>query len=114
MLIIEALRRAATTRDVCSLMTKYVETLVSCDTTRHLPAGVTSRPVRGVVDTAARLACLLDLQDAGASHTPGSTDYGIVEQATQLFREGLNRLNMLNASNAGTFSFDRAAARTVA
>jgi hypothetical protein len=114
MLIIEALRRAETAREVCSLMTKYVETLVSCDTTRHLPAGVTSRPVRGLVDTAARLACLLDLQDAEPIHTSASTDYGIVEQAAQLFREGLNRLNALNAANDRAFSFGAHAARAVA
>ena len=114
MLIIEALRRATTTREVCSLMTKYVETLVSCDTARHLPAGVTSRPVRGLVDTAARLACLLDLQDGETPHTPGSADYGIVEQATQLFREGLHRLHMLHAGNVRAFSFERSAARAVA
>lgn len=114
MLIIDALRRATTAREVCSLMTKYVETLVSCDTTRHLPAGVTSRPVRGLVDTAARLACLLDLQDAEPAHTPGSTEYGIVEQATHLFREGLKRLNMLNAANVGAFSFKGQGTRAAA
>ncbi len=114
MLTIEALRRADTANEVCALISKYVETLVSCDTTRHLPPGITSRPVRGVTDIAARLACLLDLQEAEVTHTPGSTDYGIVEQTTLLFREGLNRLNALNAANVRAYLYERREARAVA
>lgn len=106
MLILEALRRADTAREICALMTKYVETLVSCDTARHLPPGVTALPVRGMRDTAARLACLLDLQDAELARAPGSHSVGIIEQATQLFREALLRLNSVDAADVGPFSFD--------
>jgi hypothetical protein len=107
MLIIDAMRRAETAREVCSLMTSYVETLVFYDTPRRLPAGITALPVRGLVDTAARLACLLDMREAGLEHMPANTNFAIIEEATELFREALYRLNALNAAEVKAFSFDR-------
>jgi hypothetical protein len=107
MLIIDAMRRAETAQEVCYLMTSYVESLVFYDTTRHLPAGITALPVRGLVDTAARLACLLDLQSDAITRTPESQDFAIMEEATQLFREALYRLNTLNAADIASFRFDR-------
>jgi hypothetical protein len=109
MLIIDAMRRAETAQEVCFLMTSYVETLAFYDTARQLPAGVTALPVRGLRDTAARLACLLDLQDAEFARAPGGTDFAIIEEATQLFREALFRLNALDVAEVATFSFERRA-----
>jgi len=109
MLIVEAMRRAETAQEVCFLMTSYVETLAFYDSARQLPASVTALPVRGLVDTAARLACLLDLQAAELARTPGSTDFAVIEEATQLFREALSRLNALDDTEIATFSFERRA-----
>jgi hypothetical protein len=109
MLIIDAIRRAETAQEVCYLMTSYVETLAFYDDARRLPAGVTMLPVRGLADTAARLACLLDLQNDDLAQMPGSTGVAIIEEATQLFREALFRLNVLNVAKLETFSFDRRA-----
>jgi hypothetical protein len=109
MLIVDAMRRAATAQEVCFLMTSYVETLVFYDTARHLPAGVIALPVRGLVDTAARLACLLDLQERERTHLPCSADFCIIEEATELFREALFRLNALEADDVKSFSFERRA-----
>lgn len=107
MLIIEAMRRAESAREVCSLMTSYVETLVFYDTARRLPSGVTALPVRGLGDTAARLACLLDMQEAGLEYLPADTNFAILEEATELFREALYRLNALNTAEVKTYSFER-------
>jgi hypothetical protein len=107
MLIIDAMRRAETAREVCSLMTSYVESLVFYDTARRLPAGVTALPVRGLVDTAARLACLLDMQEGGLDNLPANIDFGIIDEATQLFREALYRLNALNSAEVKSFTYDR-------
>lgn len=109
MLITDAMRRAETAQEVCSLLTSYVESLVFYDTARHLPAGVTVLPVRGLVDTAARLACLLDLQNGDGTQNHGE-DCAVIEEATQLFREALNRLNALDVADVEMFSFDRRAA----
>jgi hypothetical protein len=107
MLIIDAMRRAETAKEVCYLMTSYVESLVFYDTARHLPAGIVALPVRGLVDTAARLACLLDLQNEERAGVPNSKDFAVIEEATQLFREALYRLNTLNAAYIASFTFDR-------
>lgn len=110
MLITDAMRRAESAQEVCSLLTSYVESLVFYDTARHLPAGVTVMPVRGLVDTAARLACLLDLQNGEGSQKSYHADYAVIEEATQLFREALHRLNALDVADIEMFSFDRRAA----
>lgn len=107
MLIVDAMRRAETAAEVCFLMTSYVESLLFYDTARHLPAGITAMPVRGLVDTAARLACLLDLQEAEFARLPANTDFAVIEEATQLFREALYRLNALNIAEIKSYTFDR-------
>jgi hypothetical protein len=88
-------------------MTSYVETLVFYDTAKCLPAGITALPVRGLVDTAARLACLLDLQNDELARAPSNKDFAVIEETTQLFREALYRLNTLNAADIASFTFDR-------
>ena len=110
MLIADALRHAETAQEVCYLMTSYVETLVVYDTARHLPARITVLPVRGLVDCAARLACLLDVQRAERAHPPGSNDSAILDEAIQLFREAMLRLNALDVEDVATYSFERRAA----
>jgi hypothetical protein len=101
MLILDAVCRAGTAKEVCYLLTSYVETMQFYSTARHLPACVIALPVRGLDDIAARLAGLQ------AARVTGTIDCTIAEEAAHLFREAASRLKALDLSDAANFSFDR-------
>lgn len=110
MLIIDAMQRAATAKDVCYLLTSYVETLQFCDAAGRLPACVTALPVRGLGDVAARLEAMQVAQGAAAG-LPGSSPHSaVIDEATSLFRAALCRLTTLQMADGAIFWFDRRAA----
>jgi hypothetical protein len=104
MLILDAVCRAGTAKEVCYLLTSYVEMMQFYSTARHLPACVTALPVRGLDDIAARLAGLQ------AARVTRPIDCAIAEEAANLLREAASRLKALHLSDAANFSFDRRSA----
>jgi hypothetical protein len=107
MLIVDAVRRAGTAKEVCYLLTSYVEMMQFYDPARHLPACVTALPVRGLDDVAARLAGLQGAQRLQTARVTGNSSDTLSDEATQLFREALLRLKALDIADATNFSFDR-------
>jgi hypothetical protein len=107
MLIMDAVRCAGTAKEVCYLLTSYVETMQFYGPAGHLPACVTVLPVRGLDDIAARLAGLHAAQRLEARRATGTIDRAIPDEATNLFREALLRLRALDIADAANFSFDR-------
>jgi hypothetical protein len=109
MLIIDAMRRADTAQEICFLLTSYVETLQFYDAAEHLPAAVTALPVRGLDDIAARLAGLQDMRRLEPARMPLGTDCAMIDEAANLFREALLRLDALDVPDAAHFCFERRA-----
>ena len=109
MLIIDALRRAGTAKEVCFLLTSYVETLQFYELPRQLPAAVTALPVRGSDDVALRLTELRTVCHLAPIHRSGSTDYAMLEEALKLFAVAHRRLQRLEAPDSPHYSFDRRA-----
>lgn len=107
MLIMDAICRAGTAKEVCYLLTSYVETLQFCGAVKHLPVRVTTLPVRGLDDITARLAGLDATQHAGIARVSSSVDCAVCHEAANLFRAALFRLTALDIADAANFSFDR-------
>jgi hypothetical protein len=107
MLIMDAIRRAGTAKEVCYLLTSYVETLQFCSASKHLPASVTALPVQGLNDITARLAGLDATQHLVIAQVSGRIGSAICDEAANLFRAALFRLGALDISDAANYSFDR-------
>lgn len=100
MQIIDAIHRANSTHEVYFLLTHYVETLQFYDTAKRLPAGVAALPLQDMADVEARFVGLQEAKLCGLARSRCDTHGEMVNEAMDVFYEGLCRLKALAASAA--------------
>lgn len=95
MQIIEAMRRAHTTHEVCLLLSNYIETLPFYDLARRLPASVCAAPVQGLEDVETRYTDLREARLCDLARSHCDTNGAVLGEATEIFYEALCRMRVL-------------------
>lgn len=97
MLILDAIRRAETSREVCFLLTCYVDGLQFYDIAKRLPGPVFCLPVVGRDDVQARAMALQQALHLHLASALNHDERAMTVEIAEVFGEAELRLRMLEA-----------------